>query len=97
MWSFVQRTTPSIGDAFSLVEEVLQENFLPALFLDLGERTTWRGVTRLPVKQAGMDLPDPMNMASENWTVSCVITGHIVAALRGQEEFQTAAHSSYLR
>ena len=33
----------------------------------------------------------------ENWTVSCVITGHLVAALRGQVEFRTADQSACLR
>ena len=29
--------------------------------------------------------------------MSYVITGHLVAVLRGQEEFRTADHSTYLR
>ena len=32
-----------------------------------------------------------------NWTAYCVITGHLVAALRGHMEFRTADHSAYLR
>ena len=48
----MQRVTPSIGDAFSPVEEALRENFLPALFQDLVEGAPGRGVTRLPAKQA---------------------------------------------
>ena len=54
-------------------------------------------VTRLPVKQAGLALADPSHTAPENWTASCVITGHLVAALRGQVEFQKADHSACLR
>ena len=54
-------------------------------------------VTRLPVKQAGLALADPSHTAPENWTASCVITGHLVAALRGQVEFRTADHSACLR
>ena len=56
-----------------------------------------RGVTHLPVKQAGLALPDPSQMAPENWTAPCVITEHLVAALRGQVEFRTAEHSACLR
>ena len=56
-----------------------------------------RGVTCLPVKQAGLALPDPSQTAPENWTASCVITGHVVAALRGQVELRTADHSACLR
>ena len=82
----MQRVTPVIGDAFGPVEKALQETFLPALFEELGEGAPERGVTRLPVKQAGLDLPDPTLTAPENRTASCVITGHLVAALRGQVE-----------
>ena len=47
--------------------------------------------------QYKLALPDPSHMASENWTASCVITGHLVAALRGQVEFRTADHLACLR
>ena len=36
-------------------------------------------------------------MAPDNWMASCDITELLVAALRGQEEFQTANHSAYLQ
>ena len=49
------------------------------------------------MKQAGLALPDPLKTAPENWTASCVITGHLVAALRGQVIFRTADHSACLR
>ena len=48
------------------------------------------------MKQAVLDLPDPTNTSPGNWTVSSVITGHLVASLRGQEEFRTADHAAYL-
>ena len=52
------------------------------------------GVTQLPVNQVGLDLPDTTKTAHENWTAYCVITGHLLAVLRGQEEFRTADHSA---
>ena len=58
---------------------------------------SYREITRLPVNQAGLALPDPIQTAPENWTASCIITGHLVAALRGQVEFRTADHSVCLR
>ena len=82
----MQRVTPGIGDAFGLAEKALQETFVPALFEGLGESAPERGVTRLPVKQVGLPLPDPTQTAPENCTASCAITGHLVAALRGQVE-----------
>ena len=45
----------------------------------------------------GLALPDPTLTASEKWTASCVITGHLVAVLRGQVEFWTTDHWACLR
>ena len=39
----------------------------------------------------------PTLLAPENWQVSCVITGHLVSALRGQVPFRTAYHAACLR
>ena len=83
-WAFVDRVTPGVGDAFDPVEEALREIFVPALYKGLREGVPEREITRLPVKQAGLALPDPTQTAPDNWTSSCVITGHLVAALRGQ-------------
>ena len=83
----MQRVTLGIGDAFGPVEKVLRETFVPALFAGLGDGVPERGVTRLTFKQAGSALTDTSLTAPENWTVSCVITGHLVTALRGQVEF----------
>ena len=92
-WEFVQRVTPEIGDSFRPVEQALREAFIPALFHSLRKGTPGRGFTQIPAKQAGLDLPDPSNMAPENWMASCVITGYLVAALMGQEEFRTSDNS----
>ena len=79
----MHRFTPYIGDAFSPVEQVLRDSLILALFQGLREGTLRKGFTRLPVNQAGLYLPGPKKTAPENWTASCVITGHIVAAFRG--------------
>ena len=91
-WAFIQRVTPVVGDSLGPVEEALKDTYMPALFEGLREGVTEQGVTCLPVKQAGLALPDPSHTAPENWMASCVITRHLVAALRGQFEFQTAYH-----
>ena len=93
----MQLITPGIVDAFGLVEKALQETFIQALLQGLVEGTTGRGVTSLPLKHAVLDLPDTTKTAHENWMDSCVITGHLVTALRGQEEFWTADHSACLQ
>ena len=86
----MQRVTPGIGYAFGPVEEDIAKAFLPSLFEGVGDGAPGRSITRLPVKQAGMALPDPTRTAPENWQASCVITGHLVSALRGQVPVRTA-------
>ena len=93
----MQRVTPGIGDAFVPVDKALRKTFLPGLFEVLGEGVPERGVTCLPAKQAVLALPDPTLTFPENWMASCVITGRLVTALRGQVEFRTADHLASLR
>ena len=88
----MQRVTPDIGDALGTAEQALRDSFVPDLFQGLGEVTLGRGVTHLPVKHSGLALHDTTKTVPENWTESCVITGHPVAALRGQEELRTVGH-----
>ena len=95
-WDFVQRATPGVGEAFGSVEETLWVIFVLALFKGVREGVPECENTRLLAKQTGLDLPDLVHMALENWTASCVITGHLVAALRGQLVFRTADHSACL-
>ena len=95
-WVFMQRVTPGVGDTFGPVEVARKDIFVPMLYHCLREGVPERGITRLPFKQAGLALPDPTQTDPENWTASCVITGKLVAALRGQVEFWRADHSACL-
>ena len=93
----MQRFTPRIGDAFGLVEEEIKTTFTPELFNGVGDGAPGRAITRLPVKQAGLALPDPTRTSPDNWQASCVILGYLVSALRGQVTFRTADHAACLR
>ena len=88
----MQRVTPGIGDAFGPAEEEIKTAFLPELFRGVVDGAPGREINRLPVKQAEMALPDPTRTAPDNLQASCVITGHLVSALRGQVTFRTADH-----
>ena len=52
------------------------------------EQIPRRDITGLPAKQAGIALTDSTRTAGANWTVSCVITGHLVVTLCGTAEFR---------
>ena len=95
-WELVQWITPYIGDAFGPLQIALRDTFAPDFLQGVGEGTRGQGVTLLPMKQAVFALPDPTNTARENWRASCVIKGHLVAVLRGQEKFRMEDHSAYM-
>ena len=48
-------------------------------------------------EKGGTTLLEPTKTAPENWRASCVITGHLLAALRGQMEFRTADHLACIK
>ena len=83
-WVFVQRVTLDIRDAFGPVEQALRDAFIPALLQGLGEGTPGRGSHPPARETGGPGPPVPKKMATDNCTASCVITGYLVTALRGQ-------------
>ena len=75
----------------------VRKSFLLALFKGAITKVPMQGITCLPVKQAGMEIPNTDMSAWENWLASCFFTGHLVAALRGRTEFKTGYHSMLLK
>ena len=92
-WAFVQRITLDIGMDFQVVEDALQDIFPLALFQGATEQIPGRAIISLPVKHAGIALPDQTRTVGENWTASCMITGHLVAALWGTAKFRSGDHA----
>ena len=70
----MQRVTPDIGDAFDPAEQALREALILYLFQGLGEGTPERGITLLPMKQAGLALPDPIKWPLR--TGGCPVLSH---------------------
>ena len=89
----MQRVTPGIGMVFQPVEDEMQDTLLPDLFQGDTHQVPERAITGIAVKQAGIALPEPTQTALNNWTASCVITGHLVASLRGTAEFRLGDHA----
>ena len=81
---------------FHPVEDEMINTLLPALFKGAISQIPGRSVNSLPVKQAGITLPSPTQTAGANWKVSCVITGHLIAALHGTAEFRSGDHYLFL-
>ena len=75
------------------MEENLRNTLLPYLVKGDKYQIPGRVVTGLPVNQAVIALPKPTMTTGSNWTASCVITGHLIAALRGTAEFWSGDHA----
>ena len=86
-WTYVQRVTPGIEDAFAPVEKALREQFLPALF-GLGDSKhldAQRALLALPTRQGGMGIPDPTKRATPNFDASTGVCGPLVESLVDNE------------
>ena len=86
------RVTLYIGPEFHPVEDEIRDGFLLSLFKGATYQILGREVTGFPVNQAEIALIDPTQTAGDNWTASCVITGHLVAALHVMDKFWSGDH-----
>jgi hypothetical protein len=96
---FVQRVKPGIAAHFSGIEKALSCDFLPPLFgepLD-EENDHRRSLAGLPVKHAGIAIPDPTTTATEYYEASTLVYSHLIEAIRGWVPFQHADHLSVRR
>ena len=70
--------------------------FLPDLFRGVTYQIHDRAVNVLPVNKTGTDIPDPTQTSRSNWTVSSVITVHLIAVLCGTVEYQSGDRSIFM-
>jgi hypothetical protein len=94
-WQLIQRVIDDIGHCFFDVETAIADIFLPALYGEtLKDCTYLRNLSALPVKFAGLALPDPSASSEGNYEASTLVCSHILAAFRGTESFSSADHQS---
>jgi hypothetical protein len=94
-WQFIQRVIDDIGDCSFDVQAAIADIFLPALYGEtLKDCTYRRNLSALPVKFAGLALPDPSASSEGNYKASTLLCSHILAAFRGTESFSSADHQS---
>ena len=96
-WLFVQRVTDSEGPTNNIyhpIEKALEADFIPNLFLMEQENMLpdLRNITKLPVKDCGLALPDPTQTASANNKTSKEATAHLTQALLGNTEWDIDTH-----
>ena len=94
-WQFIQCVVPQISEKFEVVKEVLHQQFLPALFKEsLENDDPHLKLASLPVKKAGLALPNPVASADLNYKASTIVCGHLSQAICGRHEFSSANHSA---
>ena len=96
-WLFIQRVTDSedsINNIYQPIEQALVDEFIPNLFLMEQENMLpeLRNITKLPVKDCGLALPDPTQTASTNNKTSKDSTAHLTQALLGNTEWDIDTH-----
>ena len=100
-WAFLQRVLPDIGDHFEMIEEAKRSLmfFFQLFFLanNLSKRTiiVVSSLTALPVRLAGLGLPNPTKSSAANYEASehpCVLTSNTIST--GEISFQPADHVS---
>jgi hypothetical protein len=94
-WQFIQRVIEDIGDCFFDLEEAINDVFLPALYSkSLKDCNYCRKLSALPVKYAGLTIPDPSATSEENFEASTLVCSHLLAAFRGVEPSSSHDHKT---
>jgi hypothetical protein len=70
-WQFIQRVIHDTGDCFFDFEAAIADIFLPALYGEILKDCTYhRKLSALPIKFAGLALPDPTASSEGNYKAS---------------------------
>jgi hypothetical protein len=89
----VQRVTKGIGPEFKKIEFALARTFLPTLFGDdYDADDSHHKISCLPVKCAGLAIPDPTSLAASDNNTSILLCSHILAAFCGVDFGCSANH-----
>jgi hypothetical protein len=81
-WQFVQRVPKKILE-FASIEQTLAETFLPTLSgNEYDNEDPLRALTDLPVKWAGLAIPDLTTSVQPNYEVGILLGSHILAVFR---------------
>jgi hypothetical protein len=95
-WMYTQRVIPNAGPAFAPVEAALADTFLPALLQEPAAPTTaLRPQLALPVRRAGLGVPDPQRTAKRCFTASRACTGELIRSLRVGDDLDIQAHAAW--
>ncbi len=73
-WAYLTRTTPNIGTLLNPLEQTIRCRLIPKLTGREAPNDTERQLFALPTRFGGLNLPDPIATAGEQFTTSKSIT-----------------------
>jgi hypothetical protein len=78
-----------MGPEFASIKQTLAKTFLPTLFGDKYDgKDPGHVLAGLPVKWAGLVIPDPTPLAQPNYEASILLCSHILAVFRRVDVFR---------
>jgi len=93
-WQYVMRVVPGIGEKFAPVEEAIATKFLPALFqAKEALPDDLRKLLALPVRSAGIGIPDPVATADGCYQASVKCTAVLTQSLRDGIDLDVTAYN----
>ena len=91
-WTYLQRVVPDVSAAFQPIENALAEDFIPALFGD--KACPSRDLTQLPVRHAGLGIPNPVTSSDKHFTVSLAMTNQVTASIRNSSPLDAIGYGT---
>ena len=91
-WQYMHRVTGDVGAHFGPIEDALATVFLPAL-LGGNDGDQLRDLFTLPVRQAGLNLPNPATRAVDGYRASLECTKTLTASLLARTGLDASAYA----
>ena len=85
-WNYLMRTVPNISDMFLPLENAIRRDLVPALCNGRCVNDIERKTLELPPRLGGLGIPNPVNMAQEEFSNSLKLTANLTALIVSQTE-----------
>ena len=90
-WTYLQRVVPDIAEAFAPIEDAIATEFLPALFGN-ANGVPERKLLALPVRFAGLGVPNPVSSATSHFNLSVEMTEAVTSSLKLGTDLDAASY-----
>ena len=93
-WTYLQRVIPECGSFFEPIETIITEQLLPTIFgSEISSKE--RSLFSLPTRMGGLNILNPVDTATYNYSTSRKITTPITYSLRNNTRFNMTEFIDY--